>query len=484
MPSKRSRKGCASCKRLKIKCNEDRPRCEYCLHTNRECIYPDEETAVSIISESSRQARRLRDVSLFAHRAQKGLENPDSYFTFDQLVATFTLASPTSHLGISRYELRLVNFFDSFCVPLFSFGVNKDVHNVWKNMVPSLFLRSSLVRNSVYSFAALNLFPLFGLTSVQEAIPYQLAATRSSNSISDLIDTSLSFYENQQNFCDTTNAYFNSAIQKTNILIELELKTSSLEQLPPSPELAAEMTISSILLFSYVCLHPFKVVPLLAWNTDEPDIISITKGIRSTLQICTPIIAQTNYKGLTTLQDDKLVIPPLETCVYPIIASLRDQLTELTQGYDVFDSKILRALEVLKETVRLLHECVCKCIHWNYPVPLFRWLILLLSDFRDLLYERNFYALRILFIFACYSIVTRFEVDDKSNVWIDYIYWYKNYNTKLFGQNQWRYTLDEAFFWLSDSRICVFPHPDFTKMGLLDPEVMFMQAESSSTKNL
>lgn len=36
---KRSRKGCHNCKRLKIKCDEDKPKCSYCVKTNSDCDY-------------------------------------------------------------------------------------------------------------------------------------------------------------------------------------------------------------------------------------------------------------------------------------------------------------------------------------------------------------------------------------------------------------------------------------------------------------
>lgn len=32
---------CLSCRKLKIGCDAARPSCEYCLHTNRECVYPE-----------------------------------------------------------------------------------------------------------------------------------------------------------------------------------------------------------------------------------------------------------------------------------------------------------------------------------------------------------------------------------------------------------------------------------------------------------
>lgn len=38
-PIKRSRKGCHKCKRHKIKCDENKPRCSYCVKTNSECDY-------------------------------------------------------------------------------------------------------------------------------------------------------------------------------------------------------------------------------------------------------------------------------------------------------------------------------------------------------------------------------------------------------------------------------------------------------------
>lgn len=39
-PHSKSRQGCLSCKKLRIKCDEAKPKCEYCQSTNRVCEYP------------------------------------------------------------------------------------------------------------------------------------------------------------------------------------------------------------------------------------------------------------------------------------------------------------------------------------------------------------------------------------------------------------------------------------------------------------
>lgn len=39
-PHSKSRRGCLSCKKLRIKCDESRPKCEYCASTNKVCEYP------------------------------------------------------------------------------------------------------------------------------------------------------------------------------------------------------------------------------------------------------------------------------------------------------------------------------------------------------------------------------------------------------------------------------------------------------------
>ncbi|CAN3373248.1 hypothetical protein DIRU0_C20164 [Diutina rugosa] len=43
---------CLNCRRLHIKCDLKRP-CEYCVHRNRECVYPDSPTSTKSTAATS-----------------------------------------------------------------------------------------------------------------------------------------------------------------------------------------------------------------------------------------------------------------------------------------------------------------------------------------------------------------------------------------------------------------------------------------------
>ena len=99
-----------------------------------------------------------------------------------EIMTKETLVNSTSTMmNLSRFELRLLHFFDQFCVPLFSFGVNMTAEHMWRNCVPPLFAKSPLVRKAMFLFASMNMWPLCDvstlfLADVQDARElYQIA---------------------------------------------------------------------------------------------------------------------------------------------------------------------------------------------------------------------------------------------------------------------------------------------------------------------
>lgn len=91
-PHKKSRKGCLSCKKLRIKCDEARPVCEYCASTNKVCEYvsdPPENTDGTVLVEIARPKATASAAHLKSITQAK---NPSVYST---TVAT-TLQQPSA----------------------------------------------------------------------------------------------------------------------------------------------------------------------------------------------------------------------------------------------------------------------------------------------------------------------------------------------------------------------------------------------------
>lgn len=376
--------------------------------------------------------------------------------SFDQMLFNQLLNDPSSQLSISKFEYRLLNFFHHFCIPMFSFGINMEVESVWKTQVPVLFMKSPLVRSAVFSFAALNLFPLCDLNRVCENDTRRIeffAQSEPHDSVNFNPFKSLS-----QNLAtlhkDTTN-YFLTAINHTNTIVSGNVMSNSITK-----KNASELAVSSVLIFSFLCLQPGSITPLVCFDRSESDIISISKGIRTTLTKCAPLLQRSEFAGLFFLSEEAVGTPALHKSTFPVIRVLhRDFLKEFASG-DEFSTESLTEIEAIENCLTILHTLVNRSVQLDYPVPFFRWLLLLNEDFRVLLYGQYFFALRVMFAYASVSLLMRFELYQEDNVWLDYMRWYKQHNWNLYGG--WRYEWDAAFYDISHDKL-----RKFKKVGVL-----------------
>ncbi|KAG2736884.1 hypothetical protein G9P44_000974 [Scheffersomyces stipitis] len=484
---KRSRNGCLSCKQLRIKCDESKPNCEYCLHTNRVCVYPDTVHYDKIISKSqssssdspSSEEDILELLQNVDYSQEKYLKlrayrrNPmySGSFRFDQIASLNEL---TSKLNISTFELRLLNYFDRHCIYMFSFGVNDEVHNVWKNHVPSIFLQSKLVRDSVFSFSAINMFPHCDLELLKydDDMYGRIKLDRANKTVTydpNAVRTKIS-PDDEDTLYDRTAKYFMDSINKTNITIG-----SGNIQGPSIPVFrddltAKELVVSGILIFSFLAIHPHKLLPLVSFAEDETDFLSMCLGISATMISCQAAILRSELSGMFIHEERGLETPSLKDCTYPLLMKLKQDLDQIYGG-DEFDSIVATEYNILSSTLQILHTGLYRSVKLNYPIPLFKWTLMISPNFRDLVYEKNFFALRILYVYSSLCMITRFMIYNDSNMWLDYIHWYKDYNLENFG-NKWVYPMDEKSYELTAVKKYMFEGLDYTALATFDPDVM------------
>ena len=80
------------------------------------------------------------------------------------LMREMRLNATTKLLQINLLELQLLKFFHEQCTQFFSFcGVDKNIEYVWSHSVPTIFSQSLLVRNAIYLFSALTLWPFYNI---------------------------------------------------------------------------------------------------------------------------------------------------------------------------------------------------------------------------------------------------------------------------------------------------------------------------------
>ncbi|EGW30823.1 uncharacterized protein SPAPADRAFT_52021 [Spathaspora passalidarum NRRL Y-27907] len=428
---KRSRNGCLSCKRLRIKCNEAHPCCEYCVHTNRECVYPPPgpikgSTSSSASSTPGSSRSRSKSPRVTASSEPIVILNPTK-----DLVLTQT----TSQMDISAFELRLLHFFNHRCIDFFSFGVNS--RNTWKFKVPKLLPGSDLVQQSIYSFSGMTLLSEFELTGNMDSM-------------------ALLPYDIKDKLFEKTLSYFNKTLAQNR---------ERVVSINGNEEKAKEVLISSILMLAFLGVHPYKLLPLISFDRSKPDLLTISRGIRTILTQTLPVILNTDLRELMVFKDAIAnLAPSIQEATYPLIIQLLEDLdtTELPED----ERKICR------DAIQGLNEALFACMYFKFPIPLFRWAIVIPDAYRDLLYEHHEFAMRLLYVFSCLCLIFQFFMSKEKNMWIDHMEEYKKYNDTRYGG--FLYDLDHWLFELGVTRELRIRN--YNDAGYFDPKAEYYKA--------
>jgi hypothetical protein len=319
------------------------------------------------------------------------------FLEFDHLIGSCILNSPTKHLQINKFELRLLNYFSNVCIPMFSYGTKDSVYRSWKSQFPSLFLGSDLIRKAMFSFASITLLPVIDMDR----------AIRDDKCITfDVFKKKSIKY-----FMDSTSD-LNSKLQHLN-----------LENIDPKS--APEIVISGILLYSYIAVHHHQICPLISFDDENTSLIAICRSIRNTVRLCIPLLNVHPALGLFGLNlDDK---EPYR--LSPLFSTI---LHELNQFYNS-EEEINPEQEIIHETIMVLQQALSLCVRFNYSVPLTRGLFRLSNEFYELCQQKKVFALRILFVYSFLCYICDIMIYSHSNIWLDFMVWYINqgYGYKL-----------------------------------------------------
>ncbi|EGW30822.1 uncharacterized protein SPAPADRAFT_62685 [Spathaspora passalidarum NRRL Y-27907] len=206
---------------------------------------------------------------------------------------------------------------------------------------------------------------------------------------------------------------------------------------------AKEMLISSFLMFAFLGVHPYGLLPLISLDKSKPDLISIARGIQTVIKQTLPVILNSELRGLMIFKD--LIAdstPILEETTYPIIIQLLEDLdnTQLPSH----ERKICR------ETISTFTEALFATMYFKFPIPLFRWIIVIPDAYRDLLYEHHEFSMRLLYVFSCLCLIFQFHMFKEKNMWIDHMEEYKKYCDSRYGG--FLYDLDHWLFELGVTR--------------------------------
>ena len=375
----------------------------------------------------------------------------------EELTRDLVLTQTSSMLGLSRFELRLLKFFDQECIPLLSFGVHKGVENAWRYGVPGLFLESELTRLAIFAFSAMTLSMGIDLNLVQG-----LDVHEDERSLARVCNINL---DDPNNIFTKTTEYFMETIKKTRHLIAPSEQDYSYPDFQ-NPKVAKELTTSSILIFTYLALDPDRLLELIDFTRKSTDLVQVAKGIRHTIVNCAPLIHNSEIGGILFFRAiGQLDQPTLKLCEYPMIVILREELNKLVT--DEVSSDISQEYSILEQSINGLVVSIWGCELYKFPVPLFRYLMIISDEFRELLYRKHDFAIRILYIYCALNAVAGFYFYRDRNVWKDYMIWYKNYATSN-KSSSWFEVDNQLYELVVDKN---FRWEDHTRFHEFDPAV-------------
>ncbi|CAH6720877.1 hypothetical protein CLIB1444_04S09934 [[Candida] jaroonii] len=437
--TRRSRNGCISCKKLRIKCNEMVPKCEYCTSTNRECVY-------------------------YITSQRKFLEKPNNRYT-NKLIKSLEdrEQSPTE---ISNFEVKILKHFKIYTLQFTSF-INGPMHYLTTVDIPNLFESSHVVRSAVYAFGCLNSWVICDLPNPKPGksliFKNQLRNPfHFSDSIQrKLFDTNLNFLDDFKGLpnlqlglkCSQYKSFLYSSrtlYSVTNIyLIRLidelneELSTGQL-----SSERGKALVIGVMMVLLFLALHSHNTTPLMKFDDKfqycygkqvEGKHLDLDTDI---LTICSVIRTKTTYV-FSSLGDSEvstlLAMRAVDTTQdFYLINKLQSQLEE---SRNQFTS---REVDILNSNLNHLKQGFSRCYELDSPIGLFKLLTRFCDDFLDLARNKNLFALRILFIYSFVMLELRTCLFVNKNVWLDYMEWFRSYNSTKYGK--WAHAFDFTIY--------------------------------------
>lgn len=330
--------------------------------------------------------------------------------------ALYLYNSLATQMNLTRFEYRLLRFFNDACIPLFSFNINKDADRTWRKLLPREFASLDMVRQSVFAFACLNLWKYSNVDSVldQDKIEWTDMETQLDGSYSHVFETLAVFDNGKDNIFSQTACYFSKTVQQsTNLEIALEL-----------------FFFSSSLIFAFLGVHPHLIMPVVDFDGDPPlDILSFSGSIRKLIDD-----ESRHFSGILSLLIENMTMHIWGTPIYPsaMVGQLRVELHDYyfsKSGFTEINSRTSNENEILEELLTVMENSFSFAIYKGYPIPIFRMLYSAPLELGELVRARHPFALRAIFVYCCMCIFGGFYFLRTSNMWMDYI----RYHIKHFG---------------------------------------------------
>ncbi|WPK23593.1 hypothetical protein PUMCH_000834 [Australozyma saopauloensis] len=333
----------------------------------------------------------------------------------------------TTHLRINSFELKLLNFFHAACVPLFSFNVDKESHEIWDVGIRPHFVSSGCVRNGVFAVACLMLWPRQNVQKslTMEKPPTFLSKRHDKKDFAHVYRPVGEGDHPEENLLATTVRYFDQNLTCTQAHIqEIHLQPFyTATQVNP-------LFYNGSLTYVYVGLNPNIVMPFFDPYSETPmDLLQYAVNYTQLFAGAIRDNPLLPHMGdpLVHYRVKQFVNFERRTKKSNFVQKLRYQLTKFYYGDTAFleiTSRSCYEYAVFDEHLNYLEFVVTEARRLGIPVPIFEWPFTVSKNFVQLARQHNEFALRILLAFASLSLYSGFFLIKTSNLWLHYIQWF------------------------------------------------------------
>lgn len=375
---------CHGCRKLKIKCDLARPRCEYCGARDKPCVYPSDDEPLPGSDSTTQSVTTLPAPEL----------------------VVLALNAPSRQTGLLLQEQELLNFL------LYRIEVHyapqrdtEPICAVFSYQFPALFMESPMTRKVSLAYGQMRLLGCYP-DRLDRLLSHDGIVERDVFSIVEGFLATLTYV--QQSVDEVAGLDWLHAATTLRVL---------------------ELAVSNLYVFEFLTVHPHRLVPLVLF-TQELDYMSFIKGVREFFATFAPVLMNTRLALF--YRPPVLTTSPI---LHPWCASLLEDIRTGEHDAAVGDL-LIRAVTMMLAMVATLQAM-------NSSIALYQWVMIQsLGEFMKLIYAKHLLSLRVLFTYACYAFEYRMYVLAYANIWYDYIEWFHRYNIETFGH--WVYPDDET----------------------------------------
>ncbi|CCH42017.1 putative transcriptional regulatory protein [Wickerhamomyces ciferrii] len=439
--SKRSKNGCVSCKNLKIKCTEEKPFCEYCVHTGRQCIYfqkpsvkikvfkkklgrPRKKSKESVDSGETVESSDSKDKIDISSRSTSSSSTPPDLQLINSK-SNKNLNSPQIQLEITPFQLNLLKFYLEFGADFFTFNVLEKTHNFWEFEVPQLWCQSDLIKNSIYMLSSVRLLANYEESSFQNIhIEYDdnsnSQIVKNSSSISS--SSSINLYQQAKHYLNKTYELMNMYQTILGNGISIFHENPSNDAFQDSSDIVGQILISNLCL-TVACgmLSNESVKYPLDPKLKDISHFKMFEMIQIFKQF--QLILNLNYSSLKNSKYLNMFGHDYSTPIQePFIWSIHLR-NYVSQNLDPLDFLQISCFNLISR----IESCCHKAIHQSYPMALIHPIreVFLDEDLLTAFTQGNKVVVKIMYYLCSLLGIFDFKLSKGCTVWNEIIEFHK-----------------------------------------------------------